>query len=155
MNPDKKIRRLQSLLYTSGAGTILFSIWSAIRQIGIFQEAKKEFANMGLDDISIIAIRVIWVLVLVLILGLFFLYVYIGLQAMSVSLGKSKGSAYMIWAFLLILLSLLSYGHDLTALKISEWLRVDNVLTVVIDITANIILGEVIVFSILLKKMRD
>ena len=36
MNPNKKIRRLQSMLYTSGAGIILFSLWFGIQGVEFF-----------------------------------------------------------------------------------------------------------------------
>lgn len=45
MNPDKKVRRVQSLLYTSGLGTVLFSIWSGIRGLESLFEIWKELAQ--------------------------------------------------------------------------------------------------------------
>ena len=45
MNPDKKVRRVQSLLYTSGVGIILFSIWSGLRGIESLFEAWKELSR--------------------------------------------------------------------------------------------------------------
>ena len=45
MNPDKKVRRLQGLLYTSGVGTILISIWSGIRGIESLFEICNELSQ--------------------------------------------------------------------------------------------------------------
>ena len=49
MNPDKKVRRVQSLLYTSGVGVILFSIWTGLRGIeGLFEvwsELRREYGT--------------------------------------------------------------------------------------------------------------
>ena len=59
MNPDKKVRRVQSLLYTSGVGVILFSIWTGLRGIeGLFEvwsELRREYgAEMDNTVITII-----------------------------------------------------------------------------------------------------
>lgn len=155
MNPDKKIRRLQSLLYTSGTGTILFSLWSGIRQVGNVQYVMKKLMEMDQEIVSVRVLKVVWVLILLLIFVQVFLYVYVGVKARLVSLGKNKSKAYIVWAFILIVITLTSYLHDFSFHTVLERLQNDNLLLFVIDFTSTIILGEVIIFSILLKKMRD
>lgn len=155
MNPDKKIRRLQSLLYTSGTGTILFSLWSGIRQVGNVQYVMKKLVKMDQEIVSVRVLRIVWVLILLLIFVQVFLYVYVGVKARLVSLGKNKSKAYIVWAFILIVITLTSYLHDFSFHTVLERLQNDNLLLFVIDFTSTIILGEVIIFSILLKKMRD
>ena len=46
MNPDKRVRRVQSLLYTNGVGVILFSIWTGLRGIeSLFEIDQKTIVN--------------------------------------------------------------------------------------------------------------
>lgn len=149
MNPDKKVRRVQSLLYTSGLGTVLFSIWSGIRGLESLFEIWKELAQEH-DEIDIVVNVLLCLFIFVLLMVVTFLYVYIGKTAMEVSIGKKKGNLYLILAVLFSLISWFSYIPYFTN---GEQLEVKTLIYLVIDITSNIILIEIIAFSLLLKKI--
>lgn len=152
MNPDKKVRRMQSLLYTSGVGTILFSIWSGIRGLESLFEIWKELAQEHGTEPGNTALRIILCLfIFVILMFITFLYVYIGKTAMDVGYGKKKGNLYIVLSVLFILLSWFLYISQFANREIFE---VKTLIYLVIDLTSNIILIEVIVFSLLLKKMR-
>lgn len=151
MNPDKKIRRLQSLLYTSGAGTVLFSIWSGIRGIALFFEELREKQSVWNE---ILNNEVAGILVFFLMLCIICVYVYIGRKAMMTSLGRKTSNNYIVLSILLVISSAKSYISDFFTLAPSEWIHTGGIVLSVIDFTSLVILAEVAVFSILLKKLR-
>lgn len=155
MNPNKKIRRLQSLLYTSGAGTILFSLWWGIRGFGILYTILRKTPISGDGVISDEMMnRIAGILMLFLVAGLMGLYLYIGRQAMLTSLGRKTGNKYIVLAFLFLADSIKEYISNVMNLPPSQWLSSGEIMLSVIDITSNVILAEVVVFSILLKRQR-
>lgn len=98
------------------------------------------------------AINIILCLLIFAILMFFtFLYVYIGKTAIDVSYGKKKGNMYIV---LSVLLSLISWSLYISQFVHGEMFEVKTLVYIIIDLTSNIILIEVIVFSLLLKKMR-
>ena len=155
MNPDKRIRRLQSLLYTSGVGTILFSLWFGIRGI---EFAYAFFRQAPPDGDGVIMDKSLNVLTGIVIFAMVFISIawnlYIGLKAILTSLNKKTGNFYLVQAVFVLLTSVLSYVSDFVTRPASEWFNTNDILMTVINLTANVILAEVIIYSILLKKMR-
>lgn len=152
MNPDKKVRRVQGLLYTSGVGIILFSIWTGLRGIESLFEIWNELSRESGPEPENTAINIILCLLIFAILMFFtFLYVYIGKTAIDVSYGKKKGNMYIV---LSVLLSLISWSLYISQFVHGEMFEVKTLVYIIIDLTSNIILIEVIVFSLLLKKMK-
>lgn len=152
MNPDKKVRRVQGLLYTSGVGIILFSIWTGLRGIESLFEIWNELSRESGTEPENMAINIILCLFIFAILMFFtFLYVYIGKTAIDVSYGKKKGNMYIV---LSVLLNLISWSLYISQFAHGELFEVKTLVYIIIDLTSNIILIEVIVFSLLLKKMR-
>ena len=151
MNPDKKIRRLQSLLYTSGAGTILFSLWSGIRGMGAFFEGLNEISGHD-NEVSEVILGISFFIVLFCFLSF---YIYIGKKAIDASLGKCKGNAYIVMALISVVISLAAHISDFISSQSLEWTNIEDMILFVIDFTSNVILVEVVVFSILLRKWRD
>ena len=119
MNPDKKVRRVQSLLYTSGVGVILFSIWTGLRGIESLFEVWNELRREYSTELESTVVSIV-------------LYLFI----------------------LAVLLNILSWSLYISQFTHGEMFEVKTLVYIMIDITSNIILIEVIVFSFLLKKMR-
>lgn len=152
MNPDKKIRRLNMLLYTSGAGTILFSLWSGIRGVISSFDAIKALPSMEEVGISDETIKmIIGIMILIIFIGSVLLSFYIGRKAMLTSLGKNKSNWYIILASISIILSMKTHIDSFVNNSMSEWFRTQDVILFIIDLTSNVILIEVVVFSVLLK----
>lgn len=155
MNPDKKIRRLQSLLYTSGVGTILFSLWSGIRGIEIIFAALREGRITGdgiIDDryLNVFA----GILAFFLMFCVVGAYVYIGRKAIRTSLGEKTSWKYIVLSVFFVVSSARSYVSAIFTLPPAEWIRDGGMILSLIDFTSLVILAEVAVFSILLKKQR-
>lgn len=152
MNPDKRVRRVQNLLYTSGVGVILFSIWTGLRGIESLFEVWNELRREYSTELENTVISIVLCLFILAVLMFFtFLYVYIGKTAIDVSCGKKKSNLYIV---LSVLLSILSWSLYISQVAHGEMFEVKTIVYIMIDITSNIILIEVIVFSFLLKKMR-
>lgn len=152
MNPDKRVRRLQSLLNTSGVGIILFSIWTGLRGIESLFELWNELRREHGTALESTVISIILCLFIMAILMFFtFLYIYIGKTAIDVSCGKKKSNLYIV---LSVLLNIVSWALYISQFTHGEMFEVKTLIYIMIDITSNIILIEVIVFSFLLKKMR-
>ena len=149
MNPDKKVRRVQGLLYTSGVGIILFSIWTGLRGIESLFEIWNELSRESGPEPENTVINIILCLFIFATLMFFtFLYVYIGKTAIDVSYGKKKGNMYIV---LSVLLNLISWSLYISQFAHGELFEVKTLIYIIIDLTSNIILIEVIVFSLLLK----
>ena len=152
MNPDKKVRRVQSLLYTSGVGVILFSIWTGLRGIeSLFEVGSELFREYGTGLENTVIYIILCLFIFALLMFLTFMYVYIGKTAIDVSYGKKKGNMYIVLSVLSSIVSWLSY---ISQFAHGELFEVKTIVYIIIDLTSNIILIEVIVFSLLLKKMR-
>lgn len=152
MNPDKKVRRVQGLLYTSGVGIILFSIWTGLRGIESLFEIWNELSQEHGTELENTVINIILCLFIFAVLMFFtFMYVYIGKTAIDVSCGKQKGNMYIVWS---VLLNILSWSLYISQFAHGEMFELKTIVYIIIDLTSNIILIEVIVFSLLLKKMR-
>ena len=80
-----------------------------------------------------------------------FMHVYIGKTAMAVSCGEKKGNLYIV---LSVLFNIISWSLYIPQFVNGEAFEVKTMIYLIIDLTSNIILIEVIVFSLLLKKMR-
>lgn len=155
MNPNKKIRRLQSLLYTSGRGTILFSLWSVIRGLGEIYNLFRKPIESGESGISAGTLKTFSLFtVLILIICILSLYTYIGRRAIQTSLGRKTSNKYIVLAIIIIVFSASSYVPGLLTLTPSAWFNSDDIMLTIIDVTSDVILAEVVVFSVLLKKMR-
>lgn len=155
MNPNKKIRRLQSLLYTSGRGTILFSLWSVIRGFAEIYDFFRKPAESGESGISAEMLKTLSLfIVFILIILLLSLYTYIGRKAIQTSLGKKTSNKYIVLAIITVVFSASSYVPGLLTLTPSTLLHSDDIMLTIIDFTSDVILAEVVVFSVLLKKLR-
>lgn len=155
MNPNKKIRRLKSLLYTSGVGMILFSLWSGIRGIESFYRTLREtpeiFGEILNDKTQSMLIGIIVFFLLFIGMGM---YLYIGRKAMLAALGKKTGKKYLIFASVLLVSSIAMDFSNFFTLSPSEWIHMDDIILTLIDLTSDVILAEVVVLSILLRKKR-
>lgn len=155
MNPNKNIRRLQSLLYTSGIGTILFSIWSGIKGVSAFYESFKNGFTDGNEIITdkrmIAAVVIIFIIIFG---GSIWLYIYIGRKAMLTALGEKTSNKYIVLSIFILVLSVMTYGRSLLGFSLSDWFSLDNLVVTAINLTSDVILAETVAFSIILKKLR-
>lgn len=155
MESGQKIRRLESRLYTCGVGMILFSIWSAIRDMEIFYRILKELPPFE-DEILTrkVVCAVLGVIVCVTILLTACIPIYIGRKAMLTSRRKYSKNTFLVLAVLSLCVSLGFSCTDLVNFFKNSSFHIELVIVYIINLTSTIILAEVIVFAILLKRAR-
>ena len=117
----------------------MFEIWNELSQ-----EPGTESGNTAINII-------LCLFTFAVIMFFTFLYVYIGKTAIDVSCGKKKGNMYIVLSVLLNIITWLSY---ISQFAHGEMFELKAIVYTIIDLTSNIILMEVIIFSLLLKKMR-
>lgn len=155
MESGEKIRRLESRLYTCGVGTVLFSIWSAIREVEIFCRLLKELP--AFED-EFFTRKVLCVILGIIVGGTILLTacvsLYIGRKAMLTSRRKYSKNTFLVLAVLSLCISSSFNCMDLVSFFKNSAFHIELVIVYIINLTSNIILAEVIVFTILLKRAR-
>lgn len=133
-------------------GTILFSLWSVIRGLAEIYDFFRKPAESGIsaEMLKILSLLIVFIPI-ILILSL---YTYIGRKAIQTSLGRKTSNKYIVLAIITIVLSVSSYVPGLLTLTPSILLHPDDIMLTIIDFTSDVILAEVVVFSVLLKKLR-
>ena len=132
-------------------------MWSGIRDLGIvFTKLREDPEIQGQLQLAGENINIVLnVLFVIVIAYSILIHIYIGRKAMQFSLGKSKGKAYVVLAAVLVLLSFITYVNDFRNHQLFASYEIDQAVLLVIDLTSNLILGEVVVCSILLRRWRD
>lgn len=130
-------------------------MWSGIRDLGIIfaklREDPEIQGQLAGENLNIV-LNVLFVIVIAYSI---LIHIYIGRKAMQFSLGRSKGKSYVALAAVLVLLSFITYVNDFRNHQLFASYEIDQAVLLVIDLTSNLILGEVVVCSILLKRWRD
>lgn len=173
---QKELRRNRSTLSVVGLGVIAFGAWSVVKTILIFVlRVGDPLANAILaDSLPPQVFRTIFYAVIVLMLASdLLLRLYVGLSARKVGFGGKKGSAYIVLACLLAVMSI--YGSVYTALHIggteaaetpasskeyqidlSEAEAADNtVVSVIVEVTASVTLIELIVAAVRVRQLEQ
>ena len=117
----------------------MFEVWSELRR------------EYGTEMENAVISMILCLFILAIMMFFTFLYIYIGKTAIDVSCGKKKGNLYLV---LSVLLNIISWSLYIPQFVNGEAFEVKTMIYLIIDLTSNIILIEVIVFSLLLKKMR-
>ena len=157
-DPHVKYRRLRNLLSTSSFGVIVFGLWSIIRSVlyVLFsRESQKEIdtavSETGVETSGVLVVIVIMMLV---ILGVeITLRLFVGLSARSESKGKKKSIAYVIVAGILIPFYVISVIYNIASTDYINGV-VDNIITIIMDITSTLALIELFVAAIRIRVMR-
>ena len=161
--PGVKYRRIRNVLSTAGFGVIAFGIWSIIRvvlRVAFSRQAQPDIDPNELDSmISQPGDDVKTFLLVLLILVIVFaaieiaLRLFVGLSARSEGRGKKKSIAYVIVAGILIPYYILSVIYNFMSFDYVNGI-VDNIISMIMDITSTIALIEVFVAAIRIRVMR-
>lgn len=150
---DATIRRLQNNLFTLGTGTIAFGIWTVIKY---FLLCTVDIPNIIYstgqipDDIYRIAF---FIIVMTVAIFDFILRCVIGFSARSEGRGKKKGWFYLITAIITILLYVFGVITEITAMFSATEGLLNKIITLLIDTTSIVLIIEIIISSIKLKKL--
>ena len=147
---DAKVRRTKMELKLLGTGVMAFGAWTffkyALSNI-IYQDGADEILND--QQLNILQI-IIWLMV-----GMDFLMrLYIGLSARGESSGKRKTCLYLIASVILFIFCIFGIMVEFYMLFTFSEPPGYMIITMIIDITATIILGELIIDAVGVRRNR-
>ena len=146
---EVKMRRYQNLLTISGLGVIVFGVWTVLKTILLL--FLKEDALAGLPDNSTVRIIFFAILTAVMLID-FLIRLFVGLSARAEGFGKKKGYAYIFFAILLALMSLISLV--LVFFDAGEQSILELAISVIVETTSMIVSIELLVAAFTVKKLK-
>ena len=161
-----EIRRSQNTLIVVGSGTILFSVWSTVRMLGLLILLRSETVSAFKDEFGPVedlsdtayfwTITVVIMLILAVILAI---RVYVGLSAIAEGRGKKRGILYILIAVIMIIVSLWSFLTVFFTSEAPEQMgaltRDHSISTLIIDATSIIMLAQMVVSALKIRKFTD
>lgn len=163
--PDQiEIRKSQNTLIVVGTGTIIFSIWTAVKMLGLLFLLRNETVDAllkktgpieGLSDKSLFwMVVVINIIVIVLLSGV---RVYVGLSAIAVGRGKRRGWLYILAAVVMIIGNILAFFTGFFFAVEREQLGAfasdQSLSTFIIDTTSLIMLTQMVISAVKVRKL--
>lgn len=166
MNDDRgrELRRLRSTLRSLALGITAFGLWSVLKTImTILMTPLENF--LGEDDIAVFtqlgSRNVFYILAAVMVVVFASIdlipRLYVARKARKESLGQDQGRAWVVWAFILLVLWV---GLDIAGIVLFRNTmenttrgKADVIVSMILDLSATVILGELCVTAVRLKKM--
>ena len=160
------IRRSQNILIVVGTGTILFSVWTALKILGTLfllrdetvAAARKFVDENGIVVSDTIIFRVLLAATIVCMLLFVGIRTRIGLSAILEGRGRRRRKGYLILAVIMIIFDLLVVIASTTGLMPKESLGAFTVNTslssFVIELTSTVMLIEMVIFAVRLRNAR-
>lgn len=159
-----EIRKSQNTLIVVGTGVIIFSIWTAVKMLGLLFLLRNETVETlrekmgpieGLSDKSLFWMLVgISVIVIALLSGV---RMYIGLSAIAVGRGKRRGWLYILAAVVMIIGNICAFFIGLFSARPQEQLGVfsrdQSLSTFIIDVTSLIMLTQMVISAVKIRKL--
>ncbi len=168
---EREIRRNQSNLIILGTGIIAFGAWTIVRFLFTYfmqldylkaytgNEIKSNLLagskavvtdEMINTFLTIVLVAILAILVVDIILRLF-----VGLSARKEGRGNKKGYGYLIAAVILIIIHAVSVVMDLLSIFEGNYLSLETYISIIVDTSSAIIVIELIVSSVRLKKLTS
>ena len=149
-----KLRRYQNLLILSGLGTIAFGLWSIIKSFLVLITNKETLQEINdAAQGSTLAIVIAFIIVGVILGVPIGIRLIIGLSARSEGLGKKARRFYLVLTVIVFLADLA--GLSLLDFTITETHSAADILvTLIVELTSLITLGEVIVSGVMVKRLN-
>lgn len=146
-----QLRRWQNLLILSGTGIIVFGIWSVVKTVLLLFTEKNTVADLPND----MAFRIIYYGLVFFLLSLTLGFrLIIGLSARSEGYGKKKHVIYIGMAVILFLIDAASSIYYLASFLTGTDVDIfDFIVTMIIDITSIVTIGEMIAAAIMVKRL--
>jgi len=159
-----KIRESQNTLIVVGSGTILFSIWSAVKMLGMLFVLRKETVAAllditgpieGISDRAVFWITaVVVILIMAVILGF---RVYVGLSAIAVGRGKRRSWLFILIALIMILSSFTYFSNGLLTAEaprqLGAFTRDQTISKLIIELTSVIMLTQMVISALRIRKL--
>jgi hypothetical protein len=157
-----ELRKHQHTLIVYGTGTILFGLWSMAKSavLLILDDSENSIANIIAESPSelgrgtTIAI-VVAVVAIIYIVDLIFRWL-VGNSARKIGMGKKKLSpGFIIAAMYIYLVDGLEFVSGVVEIIRGEFDSIDNLLTLLVDITSFVTVGEMVFAAIMVGKLTN
>ena len=131
-------------------GVILFGAWSLIKFAVTFLIHGVQFEGEYDENIIFISTIIVWV-----VLGLAFLIrLYIGLSARAESEGRRRRRAYLILTGLIAFIDAAAIVVEIIVMVMEPKGLLNMAITVMIDVTSTVILIELLVNAVRIRRIR-
>ncbi len=147
---DAKIRKLENNLVTVGSGVVIFSLWSLLRMI-VYFIVLGDTLLVNLTPLEILFVMTfIWGVIIIDCV----IRCFIGLSARSEGYGNKKRLVYVVLACIVFVNYTLLFAMEIVFIVLDSFDLVTLVVTIVIDLTSNLFVLDMIVSSIRLRRLR-
>ena len=141
--------KIEINLITTGTGLMFFGLWTFIKFFLTIVFLGVEYDDNTSDEVKLIA-TIITIIAVAIVSALF---CYVGLSARAEGKGKKKSVVYLIVNGFLLLFHILIIILETAALLFGENI-LTIIITMIIDATAAVLMSEVMINSIKLRKIR-
>lgn len=159
-----EIRKSQNTLIVVGSGIVLFSIWSAVKMVGMLFLLRKETVDALLEKVGPVeglsdnAIFLIFFVMTVLVMGLILgIRVFVGLSAVAEGRGKRRGLLYILIAAVMIIGNIWFFCVGFFTMEAPERFgaltRDQSISTMIIDVTSMIMLAHMVIAALRIRKL--
>lgn len=148
MNAEKN--KLEIGLITMGTGVLAFAIWTCVKLILSDLFLGMNFDNEMSQNMKIVAVVIAYMFIAVDVP----LNCYAGLSARAEGKGKKKTPLYLVVTVLILICRSLIILLEIYLLFASETGKLTIAVSVIIDVTAAVIMTEMAVNAIRLRRLR-
>lgn len=141
--------KIEINLITTGTGLMFFGLWTFIKFFLTIVFLGVEYDDNTSDEVKLIA-TIITIIAVAIVSALF---CYVGLSARAEGKGKKKSVMYLIVNGFLLFFHILIIIIEAAALLFGENI-LTIIITMIIDATAAVLMSEVMINSIKLRKIR-
>lgn len=141
--------KIEINLITTGTGLMFFGLWTFIKFFLTTVFLGIEYDDNTSDEVKLIA-TIITIIAVAIVSALF---CYVGLSARAEGKGKKKSVVYLIVNGFILFFHILIIILEAAALLFGENI-LTIIITMIIDATAAVLMSEVMINSIKLRKIR-
>ncbi len=152
---EKEIRRRRSILSITGIGVIFFGLWNLIKMHLIFLMGKNQLLNEAAaadENLSPTLILII-AYFLSLLLSLIDILVRLHIGRSAIKQSKGEPSSCLGACIFLLIMYVFLIALGIIDLRVSDWNILDQIVSLIVDITSFIMLFELTFASIKLRKL--
>ena len=159
-----EIRKSQNILIVVGSGTVLFSIWSAVKMLGMLFLFREETVDAvpkmsgpveELSDKAVFwIVIVVFILIMLVILGA---RVYVGMSAIAEGRGRRRSLIYILLAAFMIISSIFYLCTGALTMEAPEQMgaltRDQSISNLIIELTSVIMLTQMVISALRIRKL--
>ena len=154
---ETELRRSRSTLRILGTGVIAFTVWSVLKTILVFLLVPLEQKPEGeISDKEAMVLLVIILAVLLFIILDIVLRLRLGFSARAEGLGKHKGKAYVVFAFIYfffqIIIAALSF-YQLFRYGLMDRSIPETAASLMLEISSAVTMGEMAFTAVKVKRL--